>query len=535
MAQNNQLFLQLSEAFGGTRFGPFLGNEVKLGSDPAPQCDITLPSAMGVFPLHVRLVVQGDGSIIVGPGERSAAITVWRGGAKGRSIASPVALSHGDSFALVSETGPKFTLLYIQAERQKVGAPRKRGPKMPTKKGLIAEIKRLGLAKAISSKVGQNLASGYHFVVSGAIFQPRYIIMGVTMAGSFLMAGGAGLFAFNLSDKLDSSESELSEIKGDLADCEGYKGESPTIASLVADILGDDEWRSTLENDDILMAEFKSKLGNKFKNSTNHKKIDKLGKSTSSNVPFNKVRRNLSKTKMKESLVTVLSYAAFGKGSGWQKISNTSGEDVCGRGPLGLTYGQAHNLGLREFQLDAYVSRKLVDGEDLEGKRNALLLTSERIDDDAADFDIDVVTSEPIGKQGGKQCLYIEGEDDRIEMKMLGKALNTALGNSADGVPKAGDDFWIAARLYKLYAADVKENFETLDFSTGDAPSSVLEAADISDAEKESITDSVAEAMAWAVATPCRMILEGNNKPPEHLGTLPGEISCIYIAYLASK
>jgi hypothetical protein len=118
---------------------------------------------------------------------------------------------------------------------------------------------------------------------------------------------------------------------------------------------------------------------------------------------------------------------------------------------------------------------------------------------------------------------------------MLGKALNTALGNSADGVPKAGDDFWIAARLYKLYAADVKENFETLDFSTGDAPSSVLEAADISDAEKESITDSVAEAMAWAVATPCRMILEGNSKPPEHLGTLPGEISCIYIAYLANK
>jgi hypothetical protein len=334
---------------------------------------------------------------------------------------------------------------------------------------------------------------------------------------------------------LDSSESELSEIKGDLADCEGYKGESPTIASLVADILGDDEWRSTLENDDILMAEFKSKLGNKFKNSTNHKKIDKLGKSTSSNVPFNKVRRNLSKTKMKESLVTVLSYAAFGKGSGWQKISNTSGEDVCGRGPLGLTYGQAHNLGLREFQLDAYVSRKLVDGDDLEGKRNALLLTSERIGEDEAEFEMDIVTSEPIGKQGGKQCLYLEGRDDRTQMKMLGKTLNRALGNSANRVPKAGDDFWIAARLYKLYATGVKENFGTLDFSTGDAPSSVLEAADISDAEKESITDSVAEAMAWAVATPCRMILEGNNKPPEHLGTLPGEISCIYIAYLASK
>ena len=535
MAQNDQLFLQLSEAFGGTRFGPFLSSEVKLGSDPAPQCDITLPAAMGVFPLHVRLIVQGDGSVIVGPGERGAAITVWRGGTKGRAIASPVALSHGDSFALVSETGPKFTLLYIQAERQKVGAPRKRGPKMPTKKGLIAEIKRLGLAKAISSKIGQNLATGYHFVVSGAIQQPRYIIMGVTMAGSFIMAGGASLFAFNLSDQLGTTENELSEIKGDLAECEGIKGESPTMASLAADILGDDEWRSTLENDSALMAEFKTKLSNKFKNSTNHKKIDKLSASTSPSLPFNKVRKRLSNTKMKDALTNVLSYAAFDNDAGWQKTANTSGEEVCGRGPLGLTYSQANNLGLRDFQLDAYVSRKLADGDDIEGKRNALILTSERTNNEYADFDVDTVTSEAIGKQGGKHCLYVEGPDDRTDMKALGKALNTTLGNNASEVPKVGDDFWIAARLYKLYAADIQDNFETLDFNTGDAPSSVLEAADISENEKESITDRVAETIAWAVATPCRTILEGKNKPPEHLGTLPGEISCIYIAYLASK
>ena len=150
------------------------------------------------------------------------------------------------------------------------------------------------------------------------------------------------------------------------------------MASLTADILGDDEWRSTLENDSALMAKFKTKLSNKFKNSSNHKKIDALSASTSPNLSFNKVRKRLGSTKMKDSLTAVLSYAAFDNDNGWQKISNTNGEEVCGRGPLGLTYGQANNLGLREFQLDAYVSRKLADGDDIEGKRNALVLTSER-------------------------------------------------------------------------------------------------------------------------------------------------------------
>ena len=125
------------------------------------------------------------------------------------------------------------------------------------------------------------------------------------------------------------------------------------MASLAADILGDDEWRSTLENDSALMAEFKTKLSNKFKNSTNHKKIDKLSASTSPSLPFNKVRKRLSNTKMKDALTNVLSYAAVDNDAGWQKTANTSGEEVCGRGPLGLTYSQANNLGLRDFQLDA--------------------------------------------------------------------------------------------------------------------------------------------------------------------------------------
>ena len=104
-------FLQLSNEFGGTKFGPFDTPEVRLGSDPGRN-DITLPENLGVAPEHVKVLIQGDGSYIVAPVERSAAVFVWRGGArKPKELSSPIAVNAGDSFALVTPEGIRFFIL----------------------------------------------------------------------------------------------------------------------------------------------------------------------------------------------------------------------------------------------------------------------------------------------------------------------------------------------------------------------------------------------------------------------------------------
>ena len=48
-------YLRLTPEFGGTRFGPFEGVEIRLGSN-GEQCHIVLPESLGVFPEHVKLV-----------------------------------------------------------------------------------------------------------------------------------------------------------------------------------------------------------------------------------------------------------------------------------------------------------------------------------------------------------------------------------------------------------------------------------------------------------------------------------------------
>ena len=63
-------FLELAPEFGGTRFGPFTGFEIRLGSDPTRN-DITIPESLGVAPEHVKVLRQPDGSFILAPVDRS--------------------------------------------------------------------------------------------------------------------------------------------------------------------------------------------------------------------------------------------------------------------------------------------------------------------------------------------------------------------------------------------------------------------------------------------------------------------------------
>ena len=81
MAGNQDLvtYLSLTPEFGGTRFGPFEGLEVRLGSD-AERCHIVLPASLGVISEHVKLIRQGPLNLILAPAERTATVFLYRQG-----------------------------------------------------------------------------------------------------------------------------------------------------------------------------------------------------------------------------------------------------------------------------------------------------------------------------------------------------------------------------------------------------------------------------------------------------------------------
>ena len=71
-------YLRLSPEFGGTRFGPYEGLEVRLGSDP-DRCHIALRADMGVHAEHVKLFRESDRNLILAPSDRTASVFLFRG------------------------------------------------------------------------------------------------------------------------------------------------------------------------------------------------------------------------------------------------------------------------------------------------------------------------------------------------------------------------------------------------------------------------------------------------------------------------
>src|SRR4051794_10756500 len=95
-------FLQLTPEFGGTKFGPFEGSEVRLGSDPGSS-DITLPETLGVAGQHVKVLRQQDNSFILAPVDRAAPVFHYRAGtARPKQVTAPLAVAAGDAFSLVT-------------------------------------------------------------------------------------------------------------------------------------------------------------------------------------------------------------------------------------------------------------------------------------------------------------------------------------------------------------------------------------------------------------------------------------------------
>lgn len=176
-------FLQLPEALGGVRFGPFQGI-IKVGSDPS-QCSLSLDPTQGVHPVHATLTPQASGTYVLAPSLPEAGVFLQP---KGQThlwpVRSPVSASPGDVVVFGTPMGPRFE---IQCDTS--SAPAEEG-KPGLAKRSASEVQRQVSARILSTP--GPIREVYHMVHrirSGSFNNPRTLVMFGVGAVTLLAAG----------------------------------------------------------------------------------------------------------------------------------------------------------------------------------------------------------------------------------------------------------------------------------------------------------------------------------------------------------
>lgn len=472
MADELALYLQLTPAFGGTRFGPFEGVEVTLGS--SPDSDIVIPEAFGVAPHHVKVLRQEGMGLIVTPVERTAAVYVWKGGArKPQQIATPVAVTHGDDFSMATPEGPRFTIqldeLPEEVKKQRALASGL-GRHKPSKEGLKKEARRQVLFRLFASGPGQLIGTWWQLIKSGQVFTPRYLFAAAGIFGGYIFGGVQACSKGDLGLEFNAQAEELEDCEQQNEFNDGNSG-SFTFAELASNVTGAATLGIALSNDEELAARVKERAATIFAAPSRYNWLINPTKKTRQIGWFTSFRENLEKADdLPSEAPRVLAFMAARPGitsEGWGVLTDSRGETVCGRGPLGLTWRQARALGMTP-RLDALIegSPKGWETEEFEPQRLERLAETARIAgvDDATDlteeFEADLATVQ----KGLQTCLYVDGEDDRDtkNIRRSVKTLERRLKKDAAGLPRGTDAAAIPARIAAVYAAD----YPGVDFST---------------------------------------------------------------------
>jgi hypothetical protein len=531
---NAVTFLQLAPEFGNTKYGPFRGAEIRLGSDPASN-DIAMPEDVGVLAQHVKIIQQNETTFIVAPVDRTATVFIWRANSsKPKQISTPIAVGVGDGFSLVSPEGYRF---YIQTEnlqkqRESAGGSfkDKAMKRMPTSRGLLEEVKRRGFAKVFTTRLGNSAMYAYRFIITGQIFSPMYIVAGIMMVSGWFFATGATCSAFSLNMSANDLGQKLSECQDAAAGVENG-GNNESLPSITTQVQQVNSLKETLREDQSLNRAYADALKLAFGEPQEYS-----SHYLRSNGDFARLYGGL-KRKWSPALVDTVAYAAATKGrvkKSWNVVVDSEGSDVCGRGPLRLTYRQAVNLGLENVQLDALVTESVAISGAKQEKLELLGRTAAAAGVEEMDtLGITINPGDDAVVTGRRRCMHVEGEDDREDIGKLVKALDAAIGPSGAKLPQENGPYWLAYRLFKLGAMDFV-NYEDLRFDATNLPPSQYLAGQDGVGKRRATwaTDYAGRVMAQAVVTRCGAVLDKQtiDTPPEHMGDkLPELIPCAIV------
>lgn len=535
MEQDQALYLRLSDDFGGTRFGPFEGVEVSLGSDESN--DITIPENFGVTPDHAKVIVQDGRGILVTPASQTASVYVWKGRAsKPNQIATPTAVRHGDSFALVSAHGPRF-FIEIDLLPDDVLSKRKgmRGQERLNKGALKKEGLRQVILRAMTTGWGQRISKAWWFVRSGEIFLPRNIFLIGAIGGGWVM----GTLA--MCNKADA-QNELAEIETQLEIEKDRTGNTDVISlgKQLARVTGVQSFETLLMQEKALAGKIREKAKRIYARKLTHSWLTDVQKNGNSRLrSFQSTHKSIQDWSKIDSAtrkilpwvgVTKLLFRDAEDQSWWALNSDSRGDKVCHRGPLAMTWTQATQLGM-DTNLDVFAEEKPQEGEETikalkKSAKRALNFDRTTITDD-----LSLVTRLPEGSDDSF-CIVVKGSESRDSLSKLEQALRPG----KKGLPENERETYslTAATLMKFFAADTRG----ADFTkTAAADFSNSLATGLSMLEEEAsdwVVERTAETIAAAAVLPCiRRVEFQDDELPQNFsegGYQP--IDCILLNYV---
>jgi hypothetical protein len=375
-----------------------------------------------------------------------------------------------------------------------------------------------------------------HFVTSGAIWQPRVLILGAMMLGGYVTAAVAGFSSCSAKKQVATYQKKAETCEESLAYAESMGGdvESFNFDKLASTITGVQALGLAMQKDpqllDLVKAEAK-------KIAANPEPYAWMYEATARSEEWAKWRERIDKTEaIDPDLRKVLPYAAAVRNrikGPWDRVLDSKESDACGRGPMRLTYRQARNLGLSLVSVDAFVQGDATALAQDEAERSARLLKTLEAAGEPVPSEALPASGADVLRQGASTCLRLEGDDDREDAGKVTKMLLEQVGKGAERVSDADTPFGLVGRVAKLYAADVPgQRFSgdaggTVDFRRG-TPTGAL--ADVPGGAW--VVERTAEVFARALVLPCDGVLDGDRKRAEAVfGTLPPAVPCLVLNY----
>lgn len=537
MNEDLATYLTLAPEFGGTRFGPFEGMEIVLGSEPN-RCDIVLPESLGVMSAHVKILRQPDMSMILAPVERTATVFLRKATARrATQINTPTAVVAGDSFSLVTEDGPRFIIEIaelppeVKAQRIEKKSLRK---KRLSAAAFGAEAKRQAWTKVLVTGPGQFFQRAWTFIKSGAIYQPRYIFLGLAIVGGWIFGGAMSCRGTKSRALLKANQVTLENCKKDLNIAETMgQGDTADFTELAGTITGSTQLIRTLKEDDGLKKAVKEAAKTILNSSTAYDWLILAKDARASR--FAKWREKLqAEDSLDAEFILFAPYIgadANNPRADWNFMEDSFAKETCTRGTARMTFRQALHLGLT-VQADALATGSLGDYQSSKEKREAVLLDTLK-NAGFADFPQNFTsTVEPFGKnQGG--CVFIEGEDDRITDDKVIKAMVEHLGEKGKGLPTPDASAAAPSRIAKFFAADIpKMDFRDEDIFIDFAQFPTSTALGQLETPGQWTLKRTAMVMARAIVLPCEAKLRNPTKEAEQVfGKLPSEVPCLVLDY----
>ena len=549
---DNVLYLRLSPEFGGTRFGHFEQRVVRLGSDPG--CDIAIAQGFGVAPEHVQVLFEGPTNIIVAPADRAADVYLWKPNApRPELVSTPTAIRPGESFALATPTGPRFIIELDEppeeVKQARLASGRSRGLSMGgrklTGKAMADEVKRQAFTTLLVQKPMQMAQRAWIFVKSGAILQPRNIIIGVTMLGGYIVGGASFCSARRSKANLEAVNERYDGCKDELAAERGGSDDPVKMkfSDLANVIVGSTRVESALKKDRTFGALVKERTRGILSDPGAYDWMFKAG-SGRANQFVQWRTRLMERDELDGQTVLIATWLAappYAKpytAPLYERQLDSEANDACARGNLGLTYRQAVNLGM-EVQLDAFHRGAAAAVDDTSIRKEMLAQTAAMVGEELPEE----LTMEikGVGTSGKEYCIYAEGEDNRDRRKDLLDVVAQNFAKDSPEVPIEAGGVGVAARVARFYAADLpgsqydasRRIARTVSFMRN--KESISRALEDEGPRGEWVLKRTADVYARAIAVPCIGVLDPDKDEAilaNVLGDrLPNAIHCLVLNY----